>query len=400
MGRGIKAGRAKKTAGNFALMEDMYRKGMIQGYRKGKDDYLELSNLLFQVAMTKEFGWSRQEFETMKACIGKITSDANERDVNVVVLIKELKESLESEDFDMAAKEKYSEADLIKGIEDGLDNEQIMERLSVAYGSRSRVRKRLDNLRQKHGALEINMKEPKELKEPLELPETEFDLKLYDTLTRSGNWYRVTAIGKEFFTATETRGAKDTVQVSKADYISGKSGFIKRDLPPVTSYVDETLKKKPAVPNPDFEAAVEDMIHGKMDKDRVVSQLENLKENSADFARAEDGGSIWHDDIKALEVAIDAVEAQTDVVENQDDIDPAYSFDVPVKISGTDSGITEFCRRAELSFKADMERYANNVSKIKEKMNTGKIIDLADVIEYNRIADKYRGEGYGREVKF
>lgn len=42
-----------------------------------------------------------------------------------------------------------------------------------------------------------------------------------------------------------------------------------------------------------------------MDLDKVISQLEDLKDNSKDFADKDEPNSVWHDDIVALDIAID-----------------------------------------------------------------------------------------------
>ncbi|QAT43461.1 hypothetical protein [Aminipila luticellarii] len=338
MGKGIKAGRSKEIrhGKNFVLMEQAYRDGYGKGYCRGKDDYLGLSNLLFQTATAKEFGWGPEEFQILKDCIDQITSDANKRDV--VELQRELQEFLESED-EMANKAKYTEAALIKGIEDGLDNNQIMDRLDTARGSRPTINSRLNKLRIKHGALEIRTKK-------------EFDLKLYDTLTRYGKWYRVTEIGGNCFTVTNTGGQKNSEVITKEDYLSGKTAFIKRDLPEVKCYVDESLKNKP----------------------------EEVKPTAEDVAAAINGN--WGP-AYGLKNTSDAPSPEAEAVES--DIDPAYSFDKAVQVH------TDFLRQAELSFKADMEIYLKHVSKIKGEMDRGEIVDLTDVSEYNRIADKYRG---------
>ncbi len=116
------------------------------------------------------------------------------------------------------------------------------------------------------------------------------------------------------------------------------------------------------MPNPEFEAAVKDMFEPK-----------NAQENT-------------EDDVTA---AID------------EDIDPAYMFDQAPK-TGTvkapcETFTTVFQRQAELAFKNDMDIYAEKVSKITDKLNSGGIIDLADISEYNKIAEKYRGV-YGHEA--
>ncbi|QHI72885.1 hypothetical protein [Aminipila terrae] len=378
MGKGIKAGKAKgiKPGRSFMLMEESYRegysKGIEKGYCQGKDDYLGLSDLLFQTATAKAFGWGLTEFEKLKKIIDEITFDASARGIDVVALTEELKSSIENEEDEIMAKKKYTDETYIDLIEKGLNNKEIFEKLNVPTGSQTRVGKHIDKLRQNYGALEIVTKKA-----------TEFDLKLYDTVTRNGSWYRVTDIGVTCFTVTNTGGKRNSEIITKEDYMSGKSGLMKRDLPEVKIYIDESLKKKPATINPKFEAAVQDMVAGKMTKDKVVSQLENLKENSEDFAKAEEApDSIWHDDIKALDIAIDTVKAH-------DDIDPAYKFDGTVNASC--EAFTAFQRHAELSFKADMNAYSNKVSKLKDRMEHGEIIDLTDVTEYNRIADKYRG---------
>ncbi|MHC1723997.1 MAG: hypothetical protein AB9836_12435, partial [Aminipila sp.] len=136
---------------------------------------------------------------------------------------------------------------------------------------------------------------------------------------------------------------------------TGKSGLIKRDLPEVKTYIDESLKKKPATINPEFEVAVQDMFPPKKAPERTV------------------------DDVAPV---ID------------EDIDPAYSFDGTIKVScetSTAVGVINFREKAELAFKRDMNAYSNKVSKLTEKLNNGEIIDLADIVEYNKIAEKYRG---------
>lgn len=368
MGRGIKAGKSKgvKPNKNFMLMEESYREGyksglsngMEKGYCQGKDDYLGLSNLLFQVATANDFGWDQTEFAILKESIDKITSDANERGIDVVELSEELKSLIENKEDEIMAKKKYTDGDLVKGIEKGLSDDEILEQLNVPMGSSTRIKKRLTNLRKTHGALEVNTKEP------TEFPEADFELKLYDTLTRWGKWYRVTKIGEHNFEVMNTQGKKQPETVLKADYISGKSGFIKRDMPEVKSYIDESLKKKPAVPNPEFEAAVKDMV-----------TVKNIPEENTvdDFTPAID-----------------------------EDIDPAYMFDQVPEKSGTvkipcETFTTTFKKQAELAFKHDMGIYTDKVSKITEKLNNGKIIDLADISEYNNIAEKYRGV-YGYET--
>ncbi len=233
MGRGIKAGKSKgvKPNKNFMLMEESYREGyksglsngMEKGYCQGKDDYLGLSNLLFQVATANDFGWGQTEFAILKESIDKITSDANERGIDVVELSEELKSLIENKEDEIMAKKKYTDGDLVKGIEKGLSDDEILEQLNVPMGSSTRIKKRLTNLRKTHGALEVNTKEP------TEFPKADFELKLYDTLTRWGKWYRVTKIGEHNFEVMNTQGKKQPETVLKADYISGKSGFIKRD---------------------------------------------------------------------------------------------------------------------------------------------------------------------------
>ncbi|MDD4564789.1 MAG: winged helix-turn-helix domain-containing protein [Eubacteriales bacterium] len=63
-----------------------------------------------------------------------------------------------------------------------------------------------------------------------------FDVQLYDTITKGADWYRVIKLDKDSFTVKRTDNYGDAITVSKADYMSGKTGFKKRDLPPVKTY--------------------------------------------------------------------------------------------------------------------------------------------------------------------
>ncbi len=70
----------------------------------------------------------------------------------------------------------------------------------------------------------------------------QFDVQLFDTLTRAGHWYRVIKIDQDEFFVKRTDNYGDSIIIQKSDYLAGKTGFKKRDLPPVKTYVDPSLK--------------------------------------------------------------------------------------------------------------------------------------------------------------
>ncbi|WP_312647548.1 hypothetical protein [Aminipila sp.] len=333
MGRGIKAGKKKEITPNknFMLMEEAYRegysKGIEKGYCQGKDDYLGLSNLLFRAATAKEFGWGQEEFEILEKSIDKITSNANERGIDVVALNEELRSSIENEEDEiMSGKAKYSEDKYINLIESGLDNKEIFKKLNVPTGSQTRVGKHIDNLRKTHGALEVHIKEP----------------------------------AKEVITEAEginygKAKAQEIIEKNRIDVDNIMSSIENKNKALKGESVEDMFKKKPAIINPEFEAAVQDMFPPKKTPEGTV------------------------DDVAP-------VIAQ--------DIDPAYSFDGTVKAPCETSaavGVINFREKAELAFKRDMDAYSDKVSMLTEKLNSGEIIDLADIVEYNKIAEKYRG---------
>lgn len=127
----------------------------------------------------------------------------------------------------------------------------------------------------------------------------------------------------------ETGDSEKKEIIMKADYRSGEAGFIKRDFPEVKAYIDESQKRRPAVINLKFEEAVKEM-----------------KKSGA----------------PALE--------------------PEHK----------DCDSADFVKRAELRFKMDMEHYKNNLSKITGEMTRGEIVDLTDVTEYNKVAERYGGQ--------
>lgn len=74
------------------------------------------------------------------------------------------------------------------------------------------------------------------------------DIQLYDTLTKAGRWYRVVEVGQDGFKIKPTddyRGSQyaEPITISKELFLSGKSGYVKKNLPPVKSYIDPTLKE-------------------------------------------------------------------------------------------------------------------------------------------------------------
>lgn len=75
------------------------------------------------------------------------------------------------------------------------------------------------------------------------------DIQLYDTVTKDGIWYRVIGIDKDGFAVRRTDNNGDTTVVPRGDYLAGKTGFTKRDLPPVKTYIDPLLKGK-IIPDP------------------------------------------------------------------------------------------------------------------------------------------------------
>lgn len=61
-----------------------------------------------------------------------------------------------------------------------------------------------------------------------------------------------------------------------------------------------------------------------MTNEKVISQLEDLQENSESFLEKDETESVWRDDINALNIAIDAVKKQIPTVAMKSDSGSYY----------------------------------------------------------------------------
>ncbi len=225
---------------------------------------------------------------------------------------------------------KVTDEQIIEQIDKGLNTSQILKFFNLATSGTSY--KRINKLRKL-------IKEP-EVHTPLP--------NLFDTLSKGGNSYRVVEITEEDIIVKPTvrdselpawlRGKQYTIPVDL--YTSGKSGYHKRDLPPVTCYTDDSLKnvldeqKLGHEPDP----------HEETEKAQPDSKTSDLSELGTD---------------------------------------PAYEFDKPAhKESFT----------LESKFRAELDLYDDARQRIMDRLVDELPLDAEDLNTYSRVVERYGGE--------
>lgn len=235
-----------------------------------------------------------------------------------------------------AVKVKVSDEQIVEQISKGLNNKQILDCLKLSSSGTSY--KRLNKLRN-------------------QLPfKVDFDLQVMDTVTKEGKWYRITEIGEESFTIkriygdSSVYGYTDTEDISKEDYMSGRTNLIKRELPPVKCYVDESLKK-PATINKDFDDAIKEMIaKNKEEKESTteiyskLGQASTLKPNN--LVQGKPINLVKEDDIslglimdksKLARKIVDGAKMQiSEFVKAKESIVESLTAEIPINIEALD----------------------------------------------------------------
>ncbi|MFV0517232.1 MAG: hypothetical protein ACK5MV_07540 [Aminipila sp.] len=251
MGKGIKAGKKKETGvskDTIKLMEESYTKGFQDGIHGSVDKAYRLIVGLALVGLVKEFGFSPQDTEKLNTVMDELSIRLENGEMSTEELRQYLIgegvvfRNFIEEDEIMSRAAKHSDKEYIGLIEKGLDNKGIFKKLNIPVGSQTRVGKHIDKLRQTHGALEINTKEP--ITEP------------------NGIHY-----GKA--------KAAELVEKNRVDVDSIMAGIENKNkaLQKGDGSVEDLFKGKPAIPNPKFEEATADMFKAKEVPEKVEDDV-------------------------------------------------------------------------------------------------------------------------------
>lgn len=142
------------------------------------------------------------------------------------------------------ARTKLTEEQIVAVLRDLQYKSERQRAIALGATPGSGINNRFKAIRKQYG---IPEPEPARIGRPKEAEASgsQTDIKLYDTLTNNGVWYRVIDVDVDGFIIKRTDNYGDPITVHKTDSLAGKTGYKKRDLPPVKTYIDPSLKNKP-----------------------------------------------------------------------------------------------------------------------------------------------------------
>lgn len=160
----MKAGKAKVTNEKmipFEKAQELMRKSFRNGFDESRRFYSEFDKAIFNMTLVELFEIAEEELDEIEkrvimiandlvTTLGDDIADINKVKEEINIRIKKILEEREM-------KAKYTDEVLIKAIEEGKNDKEILK--DIPEGSKSRVKARIENLRKHYGALNISITE-------------------------------------------------------------------------------------------------------------------------------------------------------------------------------------------------------------------------------------------------